>query len=123
MPPKTFFTLFLVLALMGSTSFAKKHHRSDAQALQTILEISPMSVTVDAGKDVQESYTITGTTTATLNGLPVKPEDLRAGMVTSIVLASDDRTVEALHAQDAPRTTKKPSKPHDNVNLNVGLSR
>jgi hypothetical protein len=121
MTPRNLFTLVLLFALLGGTSFAKKHHRSDAQALQTILEISPMSVTVDAGKDVQESYTITGATTATLNGLPVKPEDLRAGMVTSIVLASDDQTVESLHAQDAPRTIRKPKPPTDNVNVNVNL--
>jgi hypothetical protein len=112
---RTFFVFFLV-ALACSTSFAgKKKKNVDAGGTLTIVEISPMSVTVDAGKDVQQDYEITGTTKATLNGLPVRPEDLRAGMIATIVLGSDNKSVVTLNAKDAPRVTKKPVKPHDNV--------
>jgi len=70
-----------------------------------------MSVTVDAGKDVQETYAITGQTKETLNGVPVTADDLRAGMVARFTLASDNKTVLTLNAKAAPRVTKKPPKP------------
>jgi hypothetical protein len=117
---RTFF-VFLMVALVCSTSFAgkKKKKQIAAGAQLTIVEISPMSVTVDAGKDVQEDYAITGTTKATLNGVAVKPEDLRAGMTATVKLSADGQSVVALNAKDAPRTVKKPVKPHDNVWVNV----
>jgi hypothetical protein len=102
---------FILAAVMSGTSMATGIPGSDAGAPKTILEISPMSVTVDAGKDIQETYTINGQTTATLSGTPVRPGDLRAGMVASITLASDGQTVVALHAVPAPRVTKKPPPP------------
>ena len=105
MPPKTFriACLLLVSAMVCSTSFAKKKHQTVAGAFVKILEISPMSVTVDAGKDVQESYNITAATKATLNGIAVTPDDLRAGMVAKITLGSDNETVVTLDAKPAPR--------------------
>jgi len=112
----------IAMALASVLSFGTGMPGSDAASPRTILEISPMSVTVDAGKSVQVSYTITQATTATLSGLPVKPEDLQAGMLASIVLASDGQTVVALHALPAPRTVRKPKHQTDNVNLNVNLA-
>ena len=78
-----------------------------------------MSITVDAGKDIQESYTITGSTRATLSGIPVRPEDLRAGMLASIIMAGDGNTVVAIHAVPAPRTTKKPKPPENTTTVVV----
>jgi hypothetical protein len=105
------FGMFLAAVLYCGMAMASGIPGSDAGAPKTILEISPMSVTVDAGKDIQESYTINGQTTATLSGTPVRPEDLRAGMLASITLATDGKTVVALHAVPAPRVTKKPPPP------------
>jgi hypothetical protein len=123
MIPRTLRTLmvFVLLVSIGGTCGAKpkKKQGVDKGAKLTILEISPMSVTVDAGKDVQESYDITGTTKATLNGLAVQPSDLRAGMVASVVLSSDNKSVVSIAAKDAPRTTKKPVVHHDNVWVNM----
>jgi hypothetical protein len=104
-----YFLLLTVISLASRLSFATGTPGSDPGAPKTIIEISPMSITVDAGKDVQESYDITGATTATLSGTPVRPEDLRAGMVASIVLSNDGKTAMAIHAMPAPRTTKKPA--------------
>lgn len=101
----------LTLAWTSASSFASGTPGSDAGAPKTIIEISPMSITVDAGKDIQESYAITGATTATLNGVPVRPEDLRAGMVASITFSNDGKTAMAIHAMPAPRVTKKPPPP------------
>jgi len=117
MPSKTLRIgcVFLLSAMVCSNSFAKKKHHVDAGADETIVEISPMSVTIDAGKDVQETYSITGNTKATLNGIPVSAGDLRAGMVVNISLASDNQSVLTLAAKPAPRVTKKPVKPTDNV--------
>jgi len=115
------FLVLVATALVCGAAFATGVRGSDSGAPLPILEISPMSVTVDAGKDIQESYTITQATTATLNGLAVRPEDLRAGMLASFTLASDNKTIVALHAQDAPRATKKVKVDRDNVNVNVNL--
>jgi len=121
--PRIFRTLLLLalIASLGGTCMAKgkKKPGLDKGAMQTILEVSPMSLTVDAGKDVQESYDITGATKATLNGIPVQPGDLRAGMVASLALSADGKSVDSITAKDAPRTTKKPVVRHDNVWENV----
>jgi hypothetical protein len=108
--PRTLLACAL-MALTCGAAMATGVPGSDAGAPKTIIEISPMSLTVDAGKDVQVSYAITGTTTATLSGTPVRPEDLRAGMVASITLSSDGKTAMAIHALPAPRVTKKPPPP------------
>jgi protein-disulfide isomerase len=108
--PRTILAL-VVTTLTCGVSFATGVPGSDAGTPETILEISAVGITVDAGKDVQESYVLTDRTTATLSGLPVNPADLRPGMVASIVLADDAKTVVALHALPAPRVTKKPNPP------------
>ena len=82
-----------------------------------------MSVTVETGDSGQEDYAVTGTTKATLDGLPVTIDQLRAGMVASFTLASDNQSVVSITAKDAPREVKKPKKGHDNVNLNVNVAR
>jgi hypothetical protein len=106
-----FLIVCLMLAWTSVSAFASGIPGSDPGAPKTIIEISPMSITVDAGKDVQESYAITAATTATLGGLAVRPEDLRAGMVASITLSNDGKTAMAIHAVPAPRVTKKPPPP------------
>lgn len=113
----------IVLACLCGVSYGKgkKNHTSDSGGPQAIIEVSPMSITVDAGKDVQESYNITGATTATLDGIRIKPEDLRAGMLAMLTLAPNGEDVLSVAAQNAPRSVKAPKKPTDNVNLNVGL--
>jgi hypothetical protein len=110
--------LLVVVALLvsfGGTAWAKKGHRLDGNRELMIIEISPMSVTIDAGRDVQESYTITAGTKASLNGIPVKPGDLRAGMSARFTMASDNQTVLFLAAKPAPRTVRKPPPPSDTV--------
>ena len=113
--------VFVMVLFLGTTSsWAKKKHPKEAeQTEQTLIEVSPMSITVDAGKDVQEKYNVTGATTATLNGLSVNPRDLRAGMIAVINLAKDGVTVISITAKDAPRTTKKPVVHKDNVFINL----
>ncbi len=80
-----------------------------------------MSVTLDAGGGVQETYNITGNTTATLDGLAVQPSDLLAGMTATLSLAPDGKTVISVNAHKAPRDVRKQHHEQDNVNLNVGL--
>ena len=105
--------VFALLALLaGSTSWAKKKHHT-ADAALTIEEISPASVTVDIGKDGQETYEITGTTKATLDGAPISVDDLKAGMVATFTLGTDEKTALEIAAKDAPRVTKKPVVHHD----------
>ena len=111
-----FLLILMLAALTCRVSFATGEKGSDAGGPRTILEVSPMSITVDAGSDVQESYAITATTTATLGGLPVKPADLRAGMVATLVYTSDEKSVVEIHAQPAPRTVRKP-KPGDTTTI------
>ncbi len=120
MPPRFFLTV-LFFALTCGGAFATGERGSDAAAPMQIIEVSPMSITLDAGKDVQESYAITANTRATLDGLAVQAGDLRAGMTASLSLAPDAKTVLAITAHNAQREVKKTKKEHDNVNLNVGL--
>jgi hypothetical protein len=104
--------LFALAALLGSnTTWAKKkHHAADGGF--TIEEISPASVTMDIGKEGQETYTITSDTKATLDGAPVSVDDLKAGMVATLTMAADGKTVLDIAAKDAPRVTKKPVVHH-----------
>jgi hypothetical protein len=105
---------------MGGTTWAKHHKNAPATGKdQTIIEISPMSVTVDAGNDVQQTYAITGTTKATLDGNPVNVDDLKAGMVAAFTLTPDNQSVVTLAAKNAPRVTKKPVVHHDGVWVNL----
>jgi hypothetical protein len=110
--------IFLLSVMVCGTSFAKKKNHASAGVFASILEISPMSVTIDAGKDVQETYTVNSDTKATLNGVPVNPGDLRAGMVAQISLAPDNQTVLTITAKPAPRETKKPVKPKETIWVN-----
>lgn len=115
--------LLLVLLLScGSASWAghKKKHPVD-DGLVTIQEVSLASVTVDAGHDAQESYNITAATTITLDGLPVKIDAIRAGMVAKLGFGADGRTLTSIDAKDAPRVTKKPRKRHTATVVNVKL--
>jgi hypothetical protein len=105
------FLACLAFVAFCSGAFATGEPGSDATAPKTIIEISPMSITVDAGRDVQETYTITANTRAILDGLKVQPEDLRAGMIATIYLDHDGKTVLFLTAHAAPRTVAKPPPP------------
>jgi hypothetical protein len=107
-----------ILALFSSLGFAKGK-ASDNLAAPTIVEISPMSVTLDAGNEAKATYGITNATKITLNGLPVTADDLRAGMLAKVTMAPDSQNLAALDARDAPRTTKKPAPVHDNVWVNL----
>jgi len=109
------FLVFALLALLGgSTSWAKKkHHDKSESADLTIEEISPASVTVDVGKDAQETYMFTSSTKATLDGAPVSVDDLKAGMVADFTLGADEKTVMNVAAKDPRRVTKKPVIHHD----------
>lgn len=113
--------IVLLFSLLGSgTTFAKKKKNNPAAGPgSTIVEVSPMSVTISAGQDAQETYTIAGNTKITLDGAPVTADDLRAGMLANVTLASDNQTLLTLDAKDAPRVTKKPAPVHDNVWVNV----
>jgi len=105
----------LLFGSLGATAWAKKGHHLAGNRELMITEISPMSVTIDAGRDIQETYAITAATKASLNGIPVKPGDLRAGMRARFTMASDDQTVLFLAATPAPRTVRKPLPPSDTV--------
>lgn len=113
--------LVLVLFIgMCGTTWAKHHKNAAATGKdQTIIEISPMSVTVDAGNDVQQTYAITGNTKATLDGSPVNVDDLKAGMVATFALTPDNQSVVTLTAKSAPRVTQKPVVHHDAVWVNL----
>src|ERR1700733_12052577 len=96
----------VILALLCNLCFAKGK-ASDNLAAPTIVEISPMSVTLDAGNEAKATYGITKDTKITLNKLPVTVDAIRAGMIANVTLASDNQNLTALDARDAPRTTKK----------------
>ena len=112
--------VFVLFIGMCGTTWAKHHKNGAATAKdQTIIEISPMSVTVDAGNDVQQTYAITGNTKATLDGSPVNVDDLKAGMVATFMLTPDNQAVVTLTAKNAPRVIKKPVVHHDAVWVNL----
>ena len=104
-------TVFLA-GLLGGTCWARhpKEQPTPPPAQYTILEASPMSVTVDIGNDNHATYNITKNTKLTLNGEPANPDDLRAGMVTSVELAPDNETALSLTAQSAPRVIQQGRK-------------
>jgi hypothetical protein len=113
MAHRTLFALVLIV-LIGTTnsSWAKKKKAQDtpAPAAATIMEVSPMSLTVDMGKDVHQTYNIAANTKVTLDGSPISVDDLRAGMLVTVQVASDNETAVSLTAQDAPRVIKKGRK-------------
>jgi len=79
----------------------------------TIKEVSPASVTLTAGNEVEHTYNFTSTTKITVDGLPTTVDDLRAGMaVSNISIAPDNVTALAIDAKKAPRVTKKPPPVH-----------
>ncbi len=121
MNSRTILVLFLIVCMGGTLWGAKKGKKKgggDAPD-ETIIESSPMSITLDAGNDVQESYKITDATKVTLDGAAITAEDLRAGMVAKVKLDSDNQTAVSIAAKNAPRTTKKPVVHKDNVWVNM----
>jgi hypothetical protein len=112
----------LLIVCMGGTSWgAKKGKKKGAGdgPDETIIESSPMSITLDAGNNVQESYKITDATKVTLDGAPITADDLRAGMLAKVKLDSDNQTAVSITAKGAPRTTKRPVVHKDNVWVNM----
>jgi hypothetical protein len=113
MAPRTLFVCMLIVLLGSSnSSFAKKKKQEDTPppVQSTIMEISPMSLTVDLGKDTHQTYNIADKTKITLDGNPVSVDALRAGMLVTVELATDNETALSLIAQDAPRVIKKGRK-------------
>jgi hypothetical protein len=110
MNPRIWFAIILI-ACVGGTACAKpakKKGGGDNLPKLTIVTVSPSEITLEASKDAQMTYEITGQTKVTLGGVPITPDDLRAGMVANVDVAPDNRTALTIAAQKSPRVTKKP---------------
>jgi hypothetical protein len=105
---RTFLVLLLVAGI-GSTGWAKKkqHHGAAPAGEVPILEVNAVSITVDTGGGQQETYNITDATKVTLDGADSSADNLLAGMMAKITLASDGDTATEIAATNPPRGKKK----------------
>jgi len=93
MASRILLSICLIVMLGSGTCWAKKKKQPDPPPPDgVIVEVSPMSLTVDAGHDTQQTYNIARDTQITFDGTPAKADDLRAGMAVSVTLASDNET-------------------------------
>ncbi len=108
MTSRAFVVLALILLTCSPTSWGKKKHPWQPPRVATIIAVSLTDMTVQAGNDGQGVYKFDANTKVTVDGLPSKPDALRAGMLVKFRVSPDGDTALSVNAQDRTGTGYKP---------------